>query len=354
MSTAPTQRLSADAVEANGSPAHRLIGRRYEVLHLLKNGPDTETLLAADLTHKTTVVIKSAAAAAFSASARMRLEHEAHVLSQIKNELFTPLLDFGTEGDQVYLVMPFIPGITLQSRLRQGPLPVMDAITLGRALLAALSVAHAHNVLHRDVKPANVIVNEGSPLSEATLIDFGLSRSTNLDASIRDQWVGTAQYMSPEGAGLLDQEITACSDLYSVGIVLFECLAGRPPFQGKSVGEVLRQHMTVQAPELRSLGLPVPRVVDEVIQRLLRKDPRDRYQTAEAVVADLSVIAEALQRGESEPALVVGLHDRRQTLTEPAFVGRGQELATLQAQLKRTQEGEGGLVLLEEIGRAHV
>ena len=105
--------------------------------------------------------------------------------------------------------------------------------------------------------------------------------------------------------------------------------------------------MTVQPPELRGLGLSVPRVLDEVIQRLLRKDPRDRYQSAEAVAADLTVIADALQQGESEPALVVGLHDRRHTLTEPAFVGRGQELAALQAQLRRTQEGHGGLVLLE-------
>ncbi len=347
MSIAPPLRLSVGVVDANGIPDRRMIAGRYQVLRSLKHGDDTETLLATDLTRDTSVVIKTAAAASFSASARMRLEHEAHVLSQIKNGLFSPLLDSGTDGDQVFLIMPFIPGITLQSRLQRGPLPVMDTITLGRALLKSLSAAHAKDVLHRDVKPANVIVNEESPLREATLIDFGLARSTNLDASIRDHWVGTAQYLSPEGAGLLDQEVTACSDLYSAGIVLFECLAGRPPFQGKSVGEVLRQHMTVQVPELRSMGLPVPRVLDEVIQRLLRKDPRDRYQTAEAVVADLTVIAEALEQGESEPALVVGLHDRRQTLTEPAFVGRGQELAVLNSQLKRTQAGQGGLVLLE-------
>ncbi len=332
---------------ANGSQVRRVIGGRYQVLRLLKNGDDTETLLATDLTRNSNVVIKTAVTASFSASVRMRLEHEAHVLSRVSNGRFAPLLDFGSEGDQVYLVMPFIPGITLQARLRQGPLSVTDAITLGRALLTALSAAHDRDVLHRDVKPANVIVNEGTPLREATLIDFGLARTANLDASIRDQWVGTAQYLSPEGAGLLDQEVTACSDLYSVGIVLFECLSGRPPFQGQSVGEVLRQHMTVHPAELRSLGLSVPRVLDEVIQRLLRKDPRDRYQTAEAVVADLTVIADALQQGESEPALVVGLHDRRHTLTEPAFVGRGEELAALQAQMERTEEGRGGLVLLE-------
>src|SRR5262249_51417212 len=128
---------------------------------------------------------------------------------------------------------------------------------------------------------------------------------------------------------------------------LYECLLGQPPFLATNVGEVLRKHMTVQPPELRSLGLSVPRVLDEVIQRLLRKDPRDRYQTAEAVVGDLTAITEALQQGESEPTIVVGLHDRRQTLTEPAFVGRGRELAALQSQLKRAQAGHGGLALLE-------
>ena len=101
-----------------GLEDYRLIGGRYQVLRQLKQGDDTETLLATDLTHDTKVVIKTAAAAAFSASARMRLEHEAHVLSQIKQGLFAPLLDSGSEGDQVYLVMPFIPGITLQTRLR--------------------------------------------------------------------------------------------------------------------------------------------------------------------------------------------------------------------------------------------
>ena len=347
MALASPQRLAGDVMEADDSFDRRVIGGRYQVLRRLKYGDDTETLLASDLTHETTVVIKTAVATSFSASARMRLEHEARVLSQIRNGRFTPLLDSGSDGDQVYLVMPFIPGVTLQARLQQGPLPVMDTIKLGCALLSSLNAAHAQDVLHRDVKPANVIVNEGSPLHEATLIDFGLARSNNLDAGIRDQWVGTAQYMSPEGAGLLDQEVSACSDLYSVGIVLFECLAGLPPFHAKSVGEVLRQHMTVQPPELRGLGLPVPRVLDEVIQRLLRKDPRDRYQSAQAVIADLTIIAESLARGDAEPALVVGLHDRRRTLTEPAFVGRGQELAVLQSQLKRTQAGQEGLVLLE-------
>jgi two-component system sensor kinase len=304
-------------------------------------------LLASDLTRGTAVVIKMVAAASFSATARMRLEHEVQLLARVKNERFTPLLEHGVERDNIFLVRPYVSGITLRERLSRGPLTVPETLAIGQSLLAALAEAHARGVLHRDINPANLIVDDDSPLHSATLIDFGLARGANLDAGSRDQLVGTAQYLSPEGAGLLDQDVTACSDLYSAGIVLYECLHGRPPFLGGSVGEVLRQHMTAQVPELRSLGLPVPRVLDEVIQRLLRKDPRDRYQTAEAVIADLSVIAEALRQGEAEPALVVGLRDRRQTLTEPAFVGRGHELATLTSQLKRAQEGQGGLVLLE-------
>ena len=292
---------SADATQDS-----RVIGGRYQILRRLKSGEGTETLLATDLKRGTTVVIKTALEAAFTASARMRLEYEAHGLSRVKGGPLAPLLAFGSEGELIYLVMPFVPGITLQEQLRQGRLSVMDTITLGRSVLTALGEAHVHEVLHREVKPSNVIVNEGTPLRDATLIDFGLARSTHSDANIRDQGVSTAQYLSPEAAGLLDQDVTACSDLYSTGIVLFECLAGRPPFQGNSVGDVLRKHMTMQPPELRSLGLTVPRVLDEVIQRLLRKDPRDRYQTANAVLADLNVIAQALQNGESEPALVVG------------------------------------------------
>ena len=158
--------------------------------------------------------------------------------------------------------------------------------------------------------------------------------------------MGTALYMSPEQAGMLDTDKDERSDLYSAGILLFECLAGHIPFQGTNVGEVLRLHLTARPPELRSLGLAVPRALDEVIQRLLRKDPRDRYQTAEAVFADLDVIASALEQGITEPALVVGLRDRRRTLTEPAFVGRAEELAALDLQLQRVRQGESGLVIL--------
>jgi PAS domain S-box-containing protein len=328
------------------TPAPMLFGDRYEVQRVLKQGNGIETLLGTDLLDNEQVIIKTASGASLSAGAQMRLEHEANVLRRIRGQGFAPLLHLGQEGSLLYLVMPLVPGITLESRLRQGPLSVRDTLTVGCCLLSALQTVHDHGVLHRDLKPANLIVDEDTPLQRATIIDFGLARSARLDPSVGDEPVGTARYMSPEQAGLLDHDKDERSDLYSAGIVLFECLAGHVPFRAESVGEVLRQHLTARPPDLRSLGLVVPRALDEVIQRLLRKDPRDRYQSAQAVLADLELIAAALEHGIREPALVVGLRDRRRTLTEPAFVGRDVELAALDLQVQRLRRGEGGLVVL--------
>jgi len=347
MTTVPSHRPTKGTESAVRPLNHGVIGGRYKPLRQLSGDLDAPSCLAADLTTGTNVVLKTFASAAFTAAAHMRFEHEAQVLVRATSGRFRPLIEFGSDRELVYLVMPFIPGISLQQRLRQGPLGVTETVMLGHAIVSSLCEAHAQDVLHRDVKPANVIVDEGTPIRDATLIDFALARSARMAASARDQWMGAAPYLSPEAAGLIDHEVTSCSDLYSVGIVLFECLAGKAPFDGANVGEVLRQHMTSRPPELRSLGRSVPRVLDEVIQRLLHKDPRDRYQTAEAVVADLTIISEALEKGDSEPDFVVGLHDRRLTLTEPAFVGREQELAALQQQLDLAQTGRGSLVLLE-------
>jgi two-component system sensor kinase len=325
----------------------RVFSDRYRALRLLKEGQGVETWLASDPSSGQLVVVKTVSRESLSSFAQARLAHEADVLGQIHSPFVAPILHCGQDEALVCLVMPFLPGQTLAQRLTRGPLPLHDAITLGRCLMAALQAAHDLGVLHRDVKPANVIVDAETPLAKATLIDFSLARSANLDAPLRDQPVGTARYISPEQAGLVDQEADERSDLYSAGVVLFECLAGRPPFQGESVNEALWQHMTMRPPELRGLGLTVPRVLDEIVQRLLRKDPRDRYQSAAAVSADLTALATALDQGVADPGLVIGLSDRRRTLTEPAFVGRDLELAALDAQLAKAQRGDGGLVLLE-------
>ncbi len=327
--------------------ARAVVAGRYRPARLLKGGQGVQTWSAHDLEKGADVVLKTVAAATLPGGARERLEHAAEVLGRLRSPWLRPLLAVGRDGDLLYVVLPFLAGVTLEARLRSGPLEAREAIAVGRCVLEALEEAHAAGVLHRDVKPANVIVAEAGAVERATLIDFGLARSERLEASIRDQPVGTVRYVAPEQAGLIGGGVDARSDLYSVGAMLYECLAGRPAFGDARAGEVLRAHLGPRPPHSRSLGRPTPRALDEVVARLLRIDPRDRYQSAAAAAADLDEIARALDAGDAEPAVLVGARDRRRTLAEPAFIGRAQELALLAAALERARAGRGGLVLLE-------
>lgn len=326
---------------------HPSLGERFELVRLLKSSQGVETHLAVDHTTGEPVVVKLVAAGEVPLAVRLRLQHEAEVLGRLGTSSPQALVALGEDGDRLYVVQPFVAGITLEERLGRGPLAPACALKLAADVLRTLEVTHGEGVLHRDVKPANIIVNAEGPVERAVLIDFGYARSGGLDASVRDVPVGTVRYLAPEATGLLEVGVDERSDLYSLGVVLFECLAGRPPFEGQDVGDVLRLHLSADPPHLRALGVAVPRALDALVLRLLSKDPADRYQTAGAVLADAEEIALALERGVAEPGVVVGLHDRRRSLTEPAFVGRVVELATLQELLGSAGQGRGGLVLVE-------
>ncbi|MDQ1499078.1 MAG: hypothetical protein QOI86_2418, partial [Actinomycetota bacterium] len=320
---------------------------RFTLERLLKLGNGVATYAGTDTADSSPVIVKTVVGAEVPTAMRLRLEHEAHVLERLDTGSFRPLVTSGYEGPFFYLVQRRLEGVTLRARLDQGPLSLAATLEVAVELLGALQTVHDLGVLHRDVKPANVMMQAG-PIERAHLIDFGLARSSRLDVSVREQLVGTARYLAPEAAGLVQSGVDERSDLYSLGVVLFECLAGRPPFSGTTVGQVLRQHLNTPPPSLRALGVPVPRAVDGVLQRLLGKDPGARYQSAAGALADVLEIVAALAAGQSEPAVTPGLRDRRHALTEPSFVGRADELARLASLLEETAGGRGGgLVLLE-------
>ncbi|HEY4760986.1 MAG TPA: protein kinase, partial [Thermoguttaceae bacterium] len=324
-----------------------LVGNRYQVLRSLDKRQGVERLLAVDKTRDELVIVKALPDQSVSGGTAMRLEYAVAALREVKGTYLAPLLDVKQEANWLYLIYPFIPGITLWARLDQGRIGLIDALTIGKCLFSALKEVHHLRMLHGDIRPRNVIVEEKEPLTRAVLINFDLAYSMLREISVDSQSLEEALYWSPEQAGSLDYDVGAPSELYSAGVLLFECLVGSPPYQGGTVGEILLQHMTAHAPELRSLRADVPRALDELVQRLLRKDPRDRYQSAEAVLVDLQGISDALNRGEREPSLVVGSRDRRPTLTEPAFVGRFPELEQLEAQIRLACEGRGSLVIVE-------
>jgi signal transduction histidine kinase/tetratricopeptide (TPR) repeat protein len=331
----------------NPDPQAVRFGGRYRALALVKEGQGISTWYGTDLESGRGVVLKLALRHGGLASVERRLAHEAEVLRTIDSPRVVPLLDLGREGDFFYMVMPRVEGETLEQRLRVGRLSLPNALGVTSCVLEALDALHGHGILHRDVKPSNVIVDSAERPAQATLIDAGFSVSEALDDTLRDVPVGTARYMSPEQAGFLDREVAPPSDLYAVGVLLFECLAGHSLFRGDSVGDILRHHLVTPPPELRALGHKVPRAVDQIVQRLLRKDPRDRYQSAAGARRDLDFVRSQLESGIAEPELVLGSADVRGTYIEPSFIGQVDKLEALDRQLDSACQGHGGLVLLE-------
>jgi signal transduction histidine kinase len=327
--------------------ATRLLGGRFRLNTLVKSAQGIETWFGDDCASGRPVTVKVAVQTTVSAAQKQRLERAAHLLEELTNPFLIPPLALGHEDDLVFVASPYLPGITLAERLASRPLSVRDSVRLGSWLMMALAQAHGQGVLHGDLKPSNVIVNDGPELRRATLIDFGLSRSDRIQSSIRDLPLQTVRYLCPEQAGLIDAEVSERSDLYAAGAILFECLAGRPLVAGDSITDLLRQLVIARPPALRGLGVPVPRVLDEVVQRLLHKDPRDRYYSAEGALADLSAIEDGLSRGQPEPPVAVGARDQRPTLTEPAFVGRSGDLGALVAVVEQARRGQGRLALIQ-------
>lgn len=212
-----------------------------------------------------------------------RFLREIRVSSQLNHPHIARLLDSGEREWLVFYVMTYVEGPTLREHMAQSvKLSVSDTVKLAGELLSALDHAHSHGFIHRDVKPENVVV---SPQG-AVLLDFGIARAVS--ASGKDRLtrsgiaVGTSTYMSPEQISAL-KEIDCRSDLYSLGCVLFECLAGQPPFIHRNEAVVLQQHLTQPAPDLRTLRPEVPEVIAMAIARALAKAPEERWESASAM-----------------------------------------------------------------------
>lgn len=315
-------------------PAERFRSRR-----LLRSSGGVDTYLASERGGE---VVVRAWQSPEAPGLRERLAREARLLADTQELKAAVPQVVSARGEPLVMVRPFVPGVSLTERLAQGPLPIPDTLALGRALLAALARAHVHGLRHLHVHPSNVIFT-GDRQARVVLVDFGCGRE---GAWADEAPLEAAGIPSPEQAGLVDAEIDARTDLFGVGVVLHACLAGRLPFTGATLGELLRSIM-VASPELRAGRPEVPAALEELVRRLLQVDPRHRYATAAGAGADLDEIERSLAAGQAEPVLVPGRRDRRTTLAPPALVGRAGELAALDAALGAARAGEGGLVLVE-------
>jgi serine/threonine protein kinase len=260
---------------------------RYQVEREIGKGGNARIYLARDGQGRS-VALKVLHPELLVSVAADRFLREIRLSSQLEHPHIARLLDSGERDWIVYYVMTYVEGPTLREHLgRVGKLSIGESFKLADHLLDALEHAHGHGIVHRDVKPENVVLSaEG-----AVLLDFGIARAVAASGSDRltrsGIAVGTSTYMSPEQITAL-KEIDRRSDVYSLGCVLFECLAGRPPFVHRNEAVVLQFHLTQQAPDLRTLRPDAPRELAEAIARALAKSPDDRWQTAAAMRESLA------------------------------------------------------------------
>src|SRR5690242_1569570 len=264
-----------------------------------------------DVRHERPVALKVVRPELGSVLAAERFLREIQLAAKLQHPHIVPLYDSGEAAGALFYVMPLVEGESLRARLtRERQLPLDDALQITREVADALGYAHSHDVLHRDIKPENILLAGG----HALVVDFGIGRAITAAGGERltesGISVGTPAYMSPEQA-TGDTKLDGRSDLYSLACVLYEMLAGHPPFLGASAQEVIVRHTLDPVPSLRSARPGVPRAVERAVTKALAKVPADRFATAAALVAALEEASTAPAEAETAPVVPLGIRGRR-------------------------------------------
>ncbi|HWU87188.1 MAG TPA: serine/threonine-protein kinase [Kofleriaceae bacterium] len=264
-----------------------IFGSRYKIVSLLGRGGMGHVYRAEHLGLRKEVALKVIGAELLG-DIEMRFEREARATARLDHPGCIRILDYGRTTDRrQFIAMELIDGPTLASELRVGArFTVARAVRIARELLTALAHAHARGVLHRDVKPENVMFSHKDGTSRTVLIDFGLARlCDDGPLTVAGVCIGSPSYLAPER--LLGRLYDARADLYSVGVVLYEMLAGARPFAGDSPREIMRCHLERPARPLRAWRRDVSPALEQVVLRALAKEPARRYADAEEMLAAL-------------------------------------------------------------------
>ena len=266
---------------------------RYRIERELGRGGMATVYLANDVKHHRQVAIKVLRADLATLLGPERFLREVEIAAKLNHPHILPLYDSGDADGFLFYVMPYIKGESLRAKLeREQQLSVEESLAVTRQAASALGHAHAHGVIHRDVKPENILLHEG----EAMVADFGiaLAASATPDERLTETGLvlGTPEYMSPEQA-MSDSALDARSDLYSLACVLYEMLAGEPPYTGPNARALLAKQLVDPVPAIRRLRAAVPAAVEQAIMKALANAPADRFSSASAFVEALTAPAGA-------------------------------------------------------------
>ena len=263
-----------------------LLGERYRIIDTLGEGGMANVYLAEDIILQRKVAVKILRLDLQNEpQTQARFQREALATSELSHPNIVSVLDVGTDHGLPYMVMEYVDGPDLKEYIRQNaPLDLHEVIRIMDQILSAVALAHKHNVIHRDLKPQNILMDKRGNIKIA---DFGIAVALNQSSVTQTNSVmGSVHYMSPEQTrgGL----VTKQSDIYSLGIILYELITGTVPFNGDTPVSIALKHAQEPIPSIRKKDQSVPQALENVVLKATAKDPRDRYATAQAMQADLN------------------------------------------------------------------
>ena len=274
---------------------------RYQIEKILGHGGMAVVFLAHDPDLKRKVAIKLLPRQfVFSGAMRARFIHEAQIVAALRHQAIVPIYDFGEFDEQPYLIMPYLPGGSLVNRMAE-PLPIPKVVPIIERLAPALDKAHTQGIIHRDLKPDNVLFDEdGFPY----LADFGIARFAEATQSMTV--IGTPAYMSPEQVSG-DKRLDGRSDIYAMGVIVFEMLTGRPPYEADTPAKLMFKHVHEPVPNILTVRPELPPMCQDVIARAMAKSPEARFGTAVELARALAgVMSNVVEVDDFEPLQEVG------------------------------------------------
>ena len=319
-----------------------ILDKRYQIQAHLGTGGMGEVYRVLDLDQGQACALKILNTMVDQKAVHRRFHREFQVLNRFQHPRLVRTYTWGFAEDRPYFTMEYLPGKTLEKIIADQALlarfRASHFFALVQQIAEGLAYIHTQGAVHRDLKPSNIMVLETEEGIETTILDMGLAKFRHLHSASITQTgaaIGTAEYMSPEqGKGLW---VDHRSDLYSLGVILYEMFTGAPPFSGQNPVSIILKHIREMPPPMAEAQVEVPAQTQQIVLKLLAKEPVDRYQSAEEVLRALP--SEVVLPGDEQ-------RDVRRKVMRPQFIGRESEMKTLRAMLQDVQAGKQRVVLI--------
>ncbi|MFT9287678.1 Stk1 family PASTA domain-containing Ser/Thr kinase, partial [Liquorilactobacillus nagelii] len=301
-----------------------VLSGRYKIKQTLGEGGMANVYLAQDLILQRPVAVKLMRLDLRDDPAAVRrFQREAISLTELTHPNIVSIYDVGEDNGMQYLIMEYVEGTDLKAYIQQNfPLSFPTVVAIMEQILAAVEHAHSHGIIHRDLKPQNILIDQAG---QVKITDFGIALATTDSLTQTNTLMGSVHYLSPEQAR--GSVVTKQSDIYSLGIILFELLTKRVPFQGETAVSIALKHYKDEMPAVRQFNSEIPQALENVIAHATAKSLADRYQTAAEMAADLKT-ALNLERANEMPWHPAQYLDDETKVLEPIVVDKSQKNQT--------------------------